>query len=98
MGFDKNEILNKLKAVKPTLQEKYYIAEMALFGSYSRNEQTDNSDIDIMVLTNGGTFRDFSNLYEQLKQYFPEQKVQLVSKKAIKPQYFERLKEELLYV
>jgi predicted nucleotidyltransferase len=71
---------------------------MALFGSYARNEQTDNSDIDIMVLKEGGTFRDFSNLYEQLKQYFPEQKVQLVSKKAIKPQYFERLKEDLLYV
>ena len=98
MFINKTEILNKLRAVKPSLQEKYYLTELALFGSYARNEQTDQSDIDIMVLTDGGTFRDFSNLYDQLKQYFPQHKVQMVSKKAIKPQYFERLKEDLLYV
>ena len=64
MFINKTEILNKLRAVKPSLQEKYYLTELALFGSYARNEQTDQSDIDIMVLTDGGTFRDFSNLYD----------------------------------
>jgi len=98
MVINKTEILNKLRVVKPFLQEKYYLTELALFGSYARNEQTDQSDIDIMVLTDGGSFRNFSNLYDQLKQYFPQHNVQMVSKKAIKPQYFERLKENLLYV
>ena len=98
MAATKDDILNKLKDVKPILEEKYYLAELALFGSYARNEQTEDSDIDLMVTTNGGTFRDFSNLYQQIKQFFPQHNVQMVSKKAIKPQYFERLQKDLLYV
>jgi len=98
MAATRNDILNTLRELKPTLVEKYYVAELALFGSYARDEQTENSDIDLMVATNGGTFRDFSNLYHQLKQFFPQHKVQVVSKKAIKPQYFERLEKDLLYV
>ena len=98
MAATKNDILNTLREIKPTLVEKYYVAELALFGSYARNEQTEYSDIDLMVTTNGGTFRDFSNLYHQLKQFFPQHNVQVVSKKAIKPQYFERLEKDLLYV
>ena len=98
MAATKDDILNKLKDVKPILEEKYYLAELALFGSYARNEQTEDSDIDLMISTNGGTFRDFSNLYQQIKQFFPQHNVQMVSKKAIKPQYFERLQKDLLYV
>lgn len=98
MAATKNDILNTLREIKPTLVEKYYVAELALFGSYARNEQTEYSDIDLMVATNGGTFRDFSNLYHQLKQFFPQHNIQVVSKKAIKPQYFERLEKDLLYV
>ncbi len=98
MSITKNDILNTLKELKPTLVEKYYLAELALFGSYARNEQTEHSDIDLMVSTNGGTFRDYSSLYHQIKQFFPQHNVQVVSKKAIKPQYFERIEKDLLYV
>lgn len=98
MPASKTDILNTLKNIKPVLQENYYLTELALFGSYARDEQNENSDIDIMVLTNGGTFRDYCNLYYKLNESFPKQKVQMVSKKAIKPQYFERLKNDLLYV
>jgi len=98
MAVTKNDILNTLRDIKPTLVEKYYLAELALFGSYARNEQTEHSDIDLMVSTNGGTFRDFSSLYHQIKEFFPQNKVQVVSKKAIKPQYLERIEKDLLYV
>ena len=98
MTVTRNEILNTLRDIKPTLEEKYYLVELALFGSYARNEQTEYSDIDLMVSTNGGAFRDFSSLYHQLKQFFPQHKVQMVSKKAITPQYFERIEKDLLYV
>ena len=59
MTVSRNDILNTLREIKPTLEEKYHLAEIALFGSYARNEQTENSDIDLMVSTNGATFRDF---------------------------------------
>ena len=98
MTVSRNDILNTLREIKPILEEKYHLAEIALFGSYARNEQTENSDIDLMVSTNGATFRDFSNLYHQIKEYFPQIKVQVVSKNAIKPQYFQRIEKDLLYV
>ena len=43
-------IVNKLKELKPVLQEKYGIEKIALFGSYARGEATENSDIDIVIL------------------------------------------------
>jgi len=98
MLANKTDILNTLRDIKPMLQENYFLTELALFGSYARDEQTDKSDIDIMVLTNGGSFRDYRNLYYKLEEFFPKHTIQMVSKKAIKPQYFERLKNDLLYV
>ena len=98
VAITKNDILNTLRELKPTLVEKYYLAELALFGSYARDEETESSDIDLMVATKGGTFRDYSNLYHQIKEFFPQHNVQVVSKKAIKPQYFERIQKDLLYV
>ena len=47
--MDKQAIIKQLKKVKPLFSEKYGITELALFGSYSRNEETDKSDIDILV-------------------------------------------------
>lgn len=44
----KDEILSTLKELKPKFNKEGFIIK-ALFGSYSRNEATQNSDIDILV-------------------------------------------------
>ncbi len=44
------QIINKLKELKPILQEKYGIEEFALFGSMSRDDYHAQSDIDIAIL------------------------------------------------
>jgi uncharacterized protein len=43
-------IINKLKELKPILKERYGIEEFALFGSYARDEQNEQSDIDIAIV------------------------------------------------
>jgi predicted nucleotidyltransferase len=43
------DIENKLKELKPILFQKYYVDKIGYFGSFSRNEQTKDSDIDILV-------------------------------------------------
>ncbi len=50
--MNKEIIIQKLKMIKSILHEKYGVVELALFGSYSRDEQTVESDIDIMVSYN----------------------------------------------
>ncbi len=42
------EILDQLRALKPWLKEKG-VAELALFGSFARNEARSDSDIDLLV-------------------------------------------------
>ena len=39
MQLNKEIILQKLRVIKPTLQQKYNLTELALFGSYARDEQ-----------------------------------------------------------
>jgi len=43
------QILEILKQAKPDLQKKYGVREIGVFGSYSRNEQVEGSDVDILV-------------------------------------------------
>jgi predicted nucleotidyltransferase len=45
----REEILSKLHSVAPLLLEEYGISHLALFGSYAKNKQTENSDIDILI-------------------------------------------------
>jgi predicted nucleotidyltransferase len=44
-----NEIINLLSQQKNILEKDYYIKKIGIFGSYSRGEQTENSDLDILV-------------------------------------------------
>ncbi len=43
------EIRQILQIQKPYLAEKYSVKEIGIFGSYVRNEQRSDSDIDILI-------------------------------------------------
>ncbi|MEA2013479.1 MAG: nucleotidyltransferase domain-containing protein, partial [Verrucomicrobiota bacterium] len=44
---DKNIILEYLKKKKDVFKKEYGITELGLYGSYARDEATENSDVDI---------------------------------------------------
>lgn len=92
-----NEITTILKTHKEGFHLKYHINELAIFGSYSRGENTENSDIDILFDYDkeiGWEFLRFATELEDLLKL----KVDLVSKKGIKPKYFTEIEKELIYV
>lgn len=95
--MNKQYILKKLRTLKPVLQEKYGVSELALFGSYSRDEQTIESDIDIMVDFSKPIGIEFMDVVYLLQEEFEAVPVQVVSRKAIKEKYYDRLKCDLLY-
>ena len=70
--MDKNVIIAKLKIAMPRLKQKYGVTELALFGSYSRNEQTQNSDIDIMVNYKTPMGLQFFDMVYELEDIFKE--------------------------
>ncbi len=93
----KEIILQKLREIKPLLQERYGVTELALFGSYARDEQTAESDIDLMVAQPLPSFCAYSALYHFLQELFAGMKVEIVSNKGIRPQYFAFVKDDLIY-
>ncbi len=62
------------------------VKRVGIFGSYVRNEQSDNSDIDFLVEFNPGekTFDNYMDLKFYLEELF-NRKVDLVIAEAIKP-------------
>ena len=70
---------------------------MALFGSYARNEAQSESDIDILVEFNKPVGFEFIDLAVELEEML-EHKVDLVSKKGVKPQMLPFIEKDLIYV
>lgn len=91
------DLLSKLRNLKLQLVKKYPIAAMALFGSFSRGDQFDNSDIDILVELDGKIGSRFIDLAEELESALGR-KVDLVSKNGIKPRYYNSIEGDLIYV
>jgi predicted nucleotidyltransferase len=50
VNLTQTELLEKLTNVKDELRQQFGIEEIALFGSYARDEADDESDVDIVIL------------------------------------------------
>ena len=91
-------IISKLQRLKPQLQDQFGLSNIGLFGSYARNEQTENSDIDLVVDFNNKTYKNYIQTIRILEKEFTGFDVQVVSLKAIKPDYFEFIKQDIINV
>jgi predicted nucleotidyltransferase len=92
------QILNILREKKPHLQRKYPISELGLFGSYARGDFNDKSDIDILVdFSERIDGFDYIRLAHELEDAFSH-KIDVVSRKGIKPQYLPYVEKSLIHV
>lgn len=95
---DIDKIILKLKKLKPELEKNYNITELGVFGSFVRNEQTPQSDIDILIDYKKGTsILTLGGLQYMLSELF-KVKVDLVMKKALKKKIGEQILSEVIYV
>ena len=82
-----NEIQTKLSSRKDELFKQFRIKNLAVFGSLARNEQTKDSDLDILVEFDqsvGIEFIDLANYLESILKI----RVDLVSRNGIEPKYY----------
>ena len=77
--------------------ERYPIKTIAIFGSFARNEQNEQSDLDILVEFNDKIGIGFIQLADDLEDYL-KIKVDLISKKGLKSKYLEAIEPDLIYV
>ncbi len=96
---DKEYILSALKAKRAEFLA-IGIREVGLFGSYVRNEQTSNSDIDILVdfEPDKETFDNYMAVYELLENLFKNLKVEVVTKNGLSPYIGPKILNEVQYV
>lgn len=93
----KNEILSKLSELKPILYKDYAVKEIGLFGSYSNNSFTEESDIDILVELEKPIGWKFFSLELYLEKIF-NKKIDLVTKNALKDQIKVQILEQVNFV
>ncbi|HLC14936.1 MAG TPA: nucleotidyltransferase family protein [Thermodesulfovibrionia bacterium] len=92
------EIEEIIQKNKKELKEKYGLKEVGIFGSYVKDEQDENSDVDILVeIERPMGFVKFIKLENHLSQILGI-KVDLVTKKALKPNIGRRILQEIQYV
>ncbi len=83
---------------KKELKEKYGLREIGVFGSYLKGDQHENSDIDMLVeVERPMGFVKFIKLENHLSQLLGI-KVDLVTKKALKPYIGKQILQEVQYV
>lgn len=93
----KKEILNKLSELKPMLYKDYAVKEIGLFGSFSDNSFSEDSDIDILVELERPIGWKFFSLEIFLENTFGR-KIDLVTKNALKDQIKESILKQVNYV
>ncbi|MBI3788890.1 MAG: nucleotidyltransferase family protein [Ignavibacteriales bacterium] len=96
--MERETIIQTINSQLPFLRERYGVKSLGLFGSIARGEATEKSDIDILVEFESPVgFLDFIRLEIFLTQIL-QRKVDLISKKAIKPVLKESILKEVIYV
>lgn len=91
-------IRKQIRAELPLLRQKYHVKRLGIFGSYARGEERRGSDIDIMVeFSQPVGFFTFVRLEGHLGRLL-HKKVDLVTKKALKPAIKKAILKELKYV
>jgi predicted nucleotidyltransferase len=93
----KNDILNKLSDLKPILSREYAVRQIGLFGSFSDNSYTGDSDIDLLVEFERPIGWKYFSLEIYLENIFGR-KIDLVTKNALKEQIRERILNQVKYV
>jgi len=96
----KGEILEFLTQNKQYFREQFGIVKIGLFGSYAKDEQTNGSDIDLIVEFAKNTPNLF-DVKNELKDYINEKfhiQVDIAREKYLKPIYRDSILKETIYV
>ncbi|WP_294951180.1 nucleotidyltransferase family protein [Sulfurovum sp.] len=90
-------ILDFLRSHKDEMHEKFGLVKIGLFGSYVRDEQRDDSDIDLVVeIENSNKFRSFFGLKAYLEDAL-QKKIDIGIESSIKPIVKKYIEKEIEY-
>lgn len=91
------DIMKLLEEAKPSLARRYGVRRLALFGSYARGDQQEDSDVDVLVEVDPSIGLRFVDLAEEIEAMLGVP-TELVSRRAIKPRNWEVIEGQLIDV
>ena len=93
----KDEILQTLRKQKNYIEKTYEVEKIGLFGSYAKNTQNEDSDVDIYVEFRHKSFDNLAGLWNYLEHLY-HKKVDLVYKnKNNRSVMLDRIQKEVIY-
>ncbi|MEA1888026.1 MAG: nucleotidyltransferase family protein [Bacteroidota bacterium] len=93
----RNEIISTLRELKPILHKDYSVRSIGLFGSFTDDTFSEESDIDLLVELERPIGWRFFSLEIYLEKVLGR-KIDLVTKNAIKEQIKDRILKQVHYV
>ncbi|MBP6872699.1 MAG: nucleotidyltransferase family protein [Bacteroidales bacterium] len=93
------KIIATLRAHKDLLK-KMGVRNIGVFGSYVRDDQTNESDIDILIDFDPDKekFDTYMAICDYLEKLFQEESVDIVTKNGLSPYIGPKILEEVVYV
>jgi uncharacterized protein len=94
----RDEVLQILANQKLSLLETYQITRIGVFGSYAREQQTESSDLDVLVdYSQPPTLPKLVELRDELSQMVALN-VDVVTQNGLKPRIRDRVLSEVIYL
>jgi predicted nucleotidyltransferase len=92
------DAISTLKEYEKLIRDKFGVKRIGIFGSFSRGEEREDSDLDVLVVFEEGqkTFDNYMDLKFYLEDLFGRE-VDLVTERALKPQLKDIIMKEVVY-
>jgi len=97
---NKQEILDFISTNRQYILNNYHLTKIGLFGSFARDEQTKESDVDVLIEIEDGT-KDIHDLKVSLNNYLSKafnRTVDIAREKYLKPYAKEFILKDTIYV
>ena len=95
---ERERILDILRVFKINNADRYGIESLALFGSFARNEQKDDSDIDVLVSLKAPSLYLYAGLKSDLESILSREVDVISAKSKLREEFKESISEDLIYV
>jgi len=94
----KETVLKILHKFKEKNEKKYHLLKLGLFGSYAKDNQHDNSDIDVVVQIPEQDFFELIEIKQELEKEF-KMSVDVISYREKMNSFLKkRIEQEAIYV
>ncbi len=94
----RNEAIKRISKAKPLLHKEYGVREIGIYGSFARDEQSESSDIDILVVLEKPDYGFYAGALIYLEKLLGL-KVDLIRKHSrMRESFLKRIEKEIIYV